>query len=359
MAHWDMTTKHWSPGEARLFWWRVSADACKDISKSPPWLLLSGLTASPSVLLTWYWRDKKRRTDERNAEVTHELAKQMAFSGRYTKAAELLAHADEMTRINGLESLWDIAIQSSAHRAAVSRTFAAFVRTRSRQSPTSGAEVSTLDCIESDLLPADVQQAMTLIGRPEWGEWPRTRADLDLRKAKLNNVDLTEARLLDANLEGANLEHAILKGAKLNGANMGNANLERAKLYSANLERANLEGANLERTNLISARLDAANLEGANLERASLEGASLRGAYLGGASLKGGNLAGANLERASLRHANLECAKLQAANLEGANLECANLEAANLEGANLEGATLEGATMYIERASDPSEPTSV
>ncbi|HTU58567.1 MAG TPA: pentapeptide repeat-containing protein [Polyangiales bacterium] len=340
MAHWDAATKRWLPGVARLLRWRVSAEACKDIGKNPPWLLLSGLTAAPSVLLTWYWRDKKRRND-------HELALQVAFSGRFTKAAELLAHADEMTRINGLESLWDIALQSAAHRAAVSRTFAAFVRTRSgpMPNPEAAPEVGILGRAETTTekantyaLRADVQQAMTLLGRSEWADWTRTHAELDLRSACLMRLDLRKAQLKGANLQNADLREAKLQGADLQHANLEGANLERAHLFQANLELASLYTALLGHADLRKAKLKGAALQAANLEHAQLYEANFVGVNLQGAKLQRADLERARLENVDLRFANLEGANLKGAVLRGANLERANLKRAWVADAKLDGA---------------------
>lgn len=48
---------------------------CDGVSKSPPWLLFSGLAAGPSVLLTWAWRtrDKTRELDARESELEEKI----------------------------------------------------------------------------------------------------------------------------------------------------------------------------------------------------------------------------------------------------------------------------------------------
>lgn len=327
---------------------RVTREQCLDAQKNPPWLVLPGLVAAPAVLLTWYWREKKRRSDESAADNAHSLSTQVAFSERYAKAAELLASSEVMTRIYGLESLWDIALQSAAHREAINRTLAAFVRTRSLDATRAA---STTD------LP-DLQIAATLLGRREWDMWPREPVDLQaaflvhmrlcrasLQHAILEGANLTGAILPDATLTGANLARGIFTGANfaranLAGADLTDANLERASFVGANLAHAQLIGANLKEANLEGANLDGAHLKNAHLEQAVLIGAILTDAHLEYAILTGAILHEANLARAKLRLANLEDASPAGANLEGADLIAAKLKRADLGFANLAGACL-------------------
>jgi hypothetical protein len=95
-SQWDPNTKRWQPGIAPLFWglFRISAELCREATKTPPWILISGMIAAPSVLLTWYWRDKKRRDDHRMAVESHRLALESGIAARYKEAAQLLASED-------------------------------------------------------------------------------------------------------------------------------------------------------------------------------------------------------------------------------------------------------------------------
>jgi uncharacterized protein YjbI with pentapeptide repeats len=286
-------------GGASVFWGslRITAEQCRDLSKNPPWLLLSGIAAAPSILLTWYWRDRKRRADQRTAtrervaaERQHRLNEQVAFSQRYTTAAELLGSPDEMIRINGLEALFDIARQSEDQRAAVSRTLAAFVRVRCH-APRAPADP------DKSFVPkpaADVQTAMTLLGNPQWRAWEREQSELDLRDTDLSGFELagavlSKANLIDAHMVEVVLDNADLRGASLDrafimgsfeGADLTGARLTRAKLGFANFKSAQFVGANLTGAMLEEANLENANLYAANLEEADLTGANLRGADL-------------------------------------------------------------------------------
>jgi hypothetical protein len=137
-----------------------------------------------------------------------------------------------------------------------------------------------------------------------WNQWRDEHPEIcpDLRRANLEDAELSEANLMNANLTAANLMEA-----RLYGANLMNANLTRADLIEANLMEANLTAANLMEAQLPGAILIYANLAAADLTRA----------YLSEARLYGANLIDANLTAADLTGAMLVDAKLDGVNLTG------------------------------------------
>ena len=99
---------------------------------------------------------------------------------------------------------------------------------------------------------ADVQAALTVIGRRK-----PTPGRVDLSGVNIPRVDLSEAQLADAYLMDADLEGADLSGSHLKGAFLNGAHLE-----GAHLNRADLEGATLYEVHLEGAILAGADLEG-------------------------------------------------------------------------------------------------
>lgn len=103
---------------------------------------------------------------------------------------------------------------------------------------------------------------------------------VDLKKAKLQDYDLSGANLVDAKLHGANLyctnlccarlHRADLSYANLSCSNLTNAHLDKANLYRALLRKADLKDASLQGSNLLEAQLMLANLNGANLDDSCL-----------------------------------------------------------------------------------------
>lgn len=101
------------------------------------------------------------------------------------------------------------------------------------------------------------------------------------------NQLLTTRQCSGCNLAGVDLEKADLRGVDLSNANLVRADLEKANLSGANLSGANLSGADLEEANLSGANLRGANFTGADLEDAIFTGADVTGANFTGAKLKG------------------------------------------------------------------------
>ena len=123
-------------------------------------------------------------------------------------------------------------------------------------------------------------------GAKVWNRWrsdnPWVQVDLsraylryiNLSNANLSNANLCYIDLRDANLRDAMLHNTILNmadlwGTELTKANLSNTDLSNANLSIANLSNADLKGANLKSTNLESANLESTNLRYTNLENTS------------------------------------------------------------------------------------------
>ena len=202
-----------------------------------------------------------------------------------------------------------------------------------------GRDLRNADFFRSRLLNADLRGA-------------------DLRSANLKEADLRGARLEALGLPAGgskftDLRRANLRLARLEGVDLSEAKLQGADLQGARLQGANLRGAELQGADLAFAKLQGANLEEAELQGADLFGAQLQGAVLydpepvplWGADLLHAHLQGANLAFAELQGANLAFAELQGADLSGAELQGADLTQAKLQGADLRGAELQGADL--------------
>jgi len=194
-------------------------------------------------------------------------------------------------------------------------------------------------------------------GVPVWNKWrdvnPTT--SIDLREAKLKEVQLGAANLNLADLRGADLRQSNLSEVNLNGAilrevdlresninrgNLSNTDLNVADLRQAVLFRANLTGADLDNANLNSADLREVNLSKSYLYRASLNGVRLDYANLTGASCIETSFVGASINNATFNDANLNGANLIGAQLVGTKLVGTSFISANLYGANLTNADL-------------------
>ena len=123
-------------------------------------------------------------------------------------------------------------------------------------------------------------------------EHQRSRKGLDLRGARLNQVDLSGLPLactiggLDMISNPAINSSRRKKAAiSLDGANLRQTHLEGAILYNVSAKGASLQGAFLQKAKARWARLEESRLRDAHLEEADLqnvhlEGSTLKGAYL-------------------------------------------------------------------------------
>jgi uncharacterized protein YjbI with pentapeptide repeats len=276
-----------------------------------------------------------------------QVTREGQITDRYTKAVDQLGSEHLDVRVGGIYALERIARDSPPDRATIEEVLTAYVRDhapwplppsslslqaitqrlvtfaqrqrstlqRRRVRDTAGQDrrgEPDKKEVEPKGPPADVQAAMTVLGR-------RQRSPDDRRRLDLARV----------NLQGAVLGfYADLQQAMLNEANLQDAVLARVNLQGAVLAGANLQRASLLETNLQQAMLSDADLQGAMIERANLHGASL-----GGVDFQGADLQGANLQAAYLAGANLQDALLGRANLQDAKLQDARLDDANLQGA--------------------------
>src|SRR5499426_806791 len=99
-------------------------------------------------------------------------------------------------------------------------------------------------------LRADIQAALTVIGRREWSKVERPHQELNLMQAFLGKVFLFDANLRNANLFKTNLQQSILFRTDLRKAILADAILIGADLNYAKLNGTNLQFALLHRADL-------------------------------------------------------------------------------------------------------------
>lgn len=323
----------------------VDPKFCAAVASNPPWIQLSGLVATPSILLTWYWRQRNKRIEQRQKDVELAHAERSSIEQRHVEMTKLLASREEMERIGAIYALRDIARDSPGHRRTIAETLAAFIRTRERPPAHEEHDVPSMKPC-----PPDVSIAAAFLADRAW-------QDVRLVQGKRVRLDLQGAYLFGASLRGASFAGANLRGAVLNCADLREANLVEANLENVELNAAELDGAQLTRAILrgvraVGAKLQKANLESADLTFAQLEQVDLREANLSDAVLRGARFYAEDLKWKDIKTAHrfghvadLRLANLSDANLVGANLVIAKLEQANLQRAKLQGADLKGARL--------------
>ncbi len=352
------------------------------------WVLISGIAASPSLILTWIWRVKHKDEEidiaQTNANLaaekhkhTVEQEKKRLIIERLAKTFELLGDQEPITKIGAILQFERIAKDSPGDSKIIVEYLSAFIRaTVPWQDAING--LSGLIDEESSMPPkAEVQAALTLLGDKSLKFADRNKQIVDLRGTYLRNANLSNSSFSsvdfgDSNLGGASfhsaclhksyLDRARLESASFNNANvrestMNDAHLERAFFINAVLENVELQKTHLQRAELIGAKFKNVDFRGANLEnaffnKATLENVDLkeavfkevdfRDAHFKGVDLSGKDLQSAKLERIHLEDAKLVNAKLMNTDLSGSCLDRANLQEAQLENAILQGAIMKG-----------------
>jgi len=222
-----------------------------------------------------------------------ELTEQGQVTDRYTKAIDQLGSGKLDVRIGGIYALERIARDSPRDHPTVMEVLAAFIRDHSREPwPPPAADQPGTDPPQRKTR-ADVQAAITVIGRRDDSQQAPFRINLA-------GVDLTRA-----DLARLNLRRSVLTGADLAGAHLSHTNLSHTFLDHANLRSANLTSANIGGSSLADADLTGADLSGADIGDTMLTGANLTVTQLNGAMLKDANLTGANLALTQLTGAEL------------------------------------------------------
>lgn len=238
-----------------------------------------GATLTAAVAL-WFTAQSLRATNNQYA-----LSEQVAVTDRFRLAAEQLASDRINVRISGIYLMERLAKDSTADHATVFSVLEAFVRTQTGAAGCDDSEARPDSAVEP---PADIQTALTVIGRRDAARDGDHRVDLS--RTCLNGATLTGARLAGADLTGVRLIGATLGHVDLTGAKLSGTRFAFADLTEANFGNDDLTGTDLHRATLTGARLAGANLTGVHLTSTKLNDADLVGAKLTGALLTGADL---------------------------------------------------------------------
>ncbi|MBU3062224.1 pentapeptide repeat-containing protein [Nocardia sp. NEAU-G5] len=243
--------------------------------------LASFATAITAISALWFTSQNLRATNEE-----YKLSQQSAITDRYAKAVEELDSSDKIdVRIGGIYLLERLVRDSPSDPESdesiantVYAVLAAFVRTHAPMSSCPAKD--SMD----NVVPADIQTALNVIGRRDEGKLGRND-NIDLSRTCLSGADLFRADLHHVNFERANLSYAWLTeahgdnpsfaGADLVGGLLGNFNCENAQFTDADLtgvylEDADVSNSNFEYSKMINVSLANSNLTGADFTDSDL-----------------------------------------------------------------------------------------
>jgi hypothetical protein len=316
--------------------WLASTDGIDDASKRAQEIgrvrtallaVLAGILAAIGAYYT-------HRSFGLNRE-SLELNRQGQITERFTRAVDQLGNTDSVhVRLGGIYALERLARESRADHGPIVEILTAYVRDRAPARDWDKYQELLEEYPESEPQPpaADVQAALTVLGRRNTAYDPPSPWHLDLRGAHLPRADLRDARFANADLSWALLLEAKMAGAQLEGARLMSARLSRADLSQAHMRMANFRHAamyqaSMEEADLRGADLSHANLVHALLRRAQLERVDLSCANLQQADLRDTDLAGARLLDTKLDQAMIGRTKLDRADFTGASLDRARYSA--------------------------------
>ena len=136
-------------------------------------------------------------------------------------------------------------------------------------------ETSTIQSTKREPLKLDAKSVLEAFRRGQRTFSEMDINGLDLSKAHLPGITLSNANCSQINLQGANLAGGKFEKADLSGAVMKDAVLSKGYFSYANLQNADLRGADLTEAYLNYANLHGANLCGANLKGVKISEAQL------------------------------------------------------------------------------------
>lgn len=201
-----------------------------------------------------------------NTEKSLELTREGQITERFTRAIEHLGSDKLEIRLGGIYALERIAWDSERDHGPVMEVLTTFVRENAhwtdrtvvgatwwRRIAIVGLSVRNTWQAMSQVRRssfwgyhpprADIQAAMTVIGRRKRTYRKGEELPLDLRETDLRFLRLDRAHLEGVNLALAHLESACLEGANLHGANLTFARLDGTHLSGADLRDASVLNA--------------------------------------------------------------------------------------------------------------------
>jgi uncharacterized protein YjbI with pentapeptide repeats len=293
---------------------RLSLEKDRAILQNGVYITLVQAVGAAFFFVTAYltWRNVKA------TESNVRAAEEKQVTERFSKAIEHLSNEKLEVRLGGIYALERIAKDSPKDYWTIMEVLTAFVREKSHTTQSHGCDVPDefenddhenwyFDSLEKETylrIATDIQAVLTILNRRDKAYLNGEKDRLDLAGVNFSwlifpaTIGFQEMNLVTANLRRAVLDEVNLTGTQLTGAYLTESRLKKTIFTNANLVEACLARANLSGANLQNADLRNANLAKATLEGTDLRGADLRGAYLGGVTFAETDLRGADLRGA-------------------------------------------------------------
>jgi len=240
-----------------------------------PWSLITGLAAAPSLLLTWYWRDKAKRKELEQKDKDLEIAQESQFTDRFVAAVKLLGDDKLDARMGGIYALGRLSDNSETDHWAVMETLSAFIRERSPWPPKDDKDEAKREIlikpdtgdraipVKKMKMETDIQAALTVIGERDYER-------RQYEKKKGYQIDLSMSDLRGANFAGAHLEGALFAHSNLEGVHLHDVYLKKAKFIQTFMRDVDVKNAHLEGAEFFNVHMDDAKIDYTYLDEASM-----------------------------------------------------------------------------------------
>jgi uncharacterized protein YjbI with pentapeptide repeats len=252
---------------------------------SPPWLLVSGLAAAPSLLLTWWWRTCHKDTDVTHKEAEIAAAQRDERFRRFIEASKSLSDTSVPVRLGGIYALERLARDSKGDFPRIQELLCAFIRTGKKRLGQCSTDIASAFAVFARLAEVIREKG----GEIDYDESLRHQQTLrhDLSNASLNGVRSYIPLLPFVNLNGASVMDSAFTGGVLAHAKFRSANLSRTTFSAAFLRQADFTSSTCVGTDFAASDMSEAVLCGADLTNAIFDGCDLNGADLEGAVVVG------------------------------------------------------------------------
>ena len=267
---------------------------------------------------------------------------------KFKSTASLLGSDDAFARMGAIYSLYQIAIESEAHRVQAAAALCKYVRSKTQEKSYKKlcywhplAEIQTaIDVLfkdtpgETGLYPRfpNLPPANLTGARLDGTNFAKTKCQTAIfKKSSLYGADFSGAYCRDADFRNALCVRAIFADADCRDANFRKANCQEANFAKAHCQRALFSGAQCQGANFSSARCLMVKFNHAHFQDANFQGALCQGASFSKANCQGANFAFSQCQGALFNNAECQCADFRGTRCQGARFSNTICEGAEVD----------------------------
>ncbi|MGX4733155.1 pentapeptide repeat-containing protein [Kitasatospora griseola] len=275
----------------------------------------------------------------RTAVETVDLTAKGQITDRFTAAVGQLGEDQVAVRLGGIYALERIAQESPNNQGVIMNVLTGFLRENSKAPEVPNREAAAPETpLASTLIPqpahavsADIEAAALVLGRRNTSNDPSgftlDLTGVDLRGARLDGVNFSNAWIMSADfsgtrLRGANFSHAKLKPGEVDPAT------DWTSKGSVNFTGAVLEGANFSDSLLVGSIFAGAWMPRSNFQKSIFATSDFRNSVVAGSDFSNSEFTSSRLNGSRMNSSTLSGAQFTAATVKDAELDGIDFRAA-------------------------------